>query len=192
MKILICLICLFYLSICHAEAFKIESFSKKIKNCGTCFAIDKHTIITAKHCIYDDKNLPCPEIYVIVNNVRYNAVISRVGEFMDLALCVVKDIELKPETLGEDINFGELIFIGSPKGEPIEERKGKLIRRYWEGTTRDLASVNMEHGLSGGPVTQNNKVVGLITSGLGNKNELDHKNGLFFPVSVIKWFLSNE
>ncbi len=155
---------------------------------GSCFAISTTQILTARHCLYSgDKRQLCR---VVVNAIEYPCEVLKEDANLDLALCEVKGVILKPEKIRPtDAAIEQVVmFVGFPRGI-FATNLGAVKQNYYKGTVRSLALVKFDHGFSGGPVMASSAIVGMAVSGVPKNGDLDHSIGLFIPASVLLWFL---
>ncbi len=154
---------------------------------GSCFAISKTTVLTARHnCYHDKKPLDC---YMIVAGIKYPLTLVKEDIDLDLALCSVAGTLLTPNTIADVAPDLPIILTGFPRGE-LKTCKGELIRHYYEGTARSLLRVVFDHGCSGGCVSQGSQIVGIAVAGVLKGDDLDKGKALFLPYQVIKYFLA--
>lgn len=160
---------------------------------GTAFPIAPRQLLTAAHNILDDRFQPHKTIRVQIAGSWVTATPVRWHAELDIALLSI-DVDVAPLKLAPgDPEEGELLeIVGSMKGTPIATYRGHVHNRWHGATARTLAKVPFDHGLSGAPVLQDGRVIGLAVCGIPKDADLDHNYGLFLPTSIVRWFMQQD
>lgn len=154
---------------------------------GSCFAISKTTVLTARHnCYRDKKPLDC---YMIVAGIKYPLTLVKDDSDLDLALLSVAGCLLVPNTIVECAPDLPITLAGFPRGE-FKSSQGVLVRHYWDGSAKSLLRVVFDHGNSGSPVSQGSKIVGIALAGVAKDGDLDKGKCLFLPTNAVLYFLN--
>lgn len=198
---------LFLLFVCftaNAEVLKITSTytEKKLTYTtrGTGFAVNREHFVTAAHNFYEDVRNDKNEIIlyklkkgliVTLNDVKLEFEIIRTDHKLDISFCKVRKLVFTDYPLGYDVDDGDVTIVGFTK--LLEHRQGRIEIRYWDGSSRDLALVQFDHGFSGGPVYQGNKIIGMSVAGrpngkTGKERDMDYISCLYIPISAIRYF----
>lgn len=160
----------------------IDKYNNKIYS-GTYFVIDKNTVITNKHALYDfNKQFSMPKL----NNIRlYHKLNNNGGYFKVKSIKLIpgKDIAILKST----VNLSSLKVAKNlpQKGEKIKSigypKNGNLIipyksEGYYIGSINGISVIQnyFRSGMSGGPLLNSkDEVIGVTTFGtntLGNQN----------------------
>jgi hypothetical protein len=160
---------------------------------GTAFPIAERQLLTAAHNILDDHSRPHATIRVQIGGSWVPAKPIRWHVELDIALLSV-EVAVTPLQLAPgDPDEGELLeIVGSMKGTPVATYRGHVHKRWHGATARTLAKVPFDHGLSGAPVLQNGRVIGLAVCGIPKDADLDHNYGLFLPTDIVRWFMKQD
>jgi serine protease len=172
-------------------------YGQSFNSTATGFIIDGNKIITNAHAVINTKFL---QIRKEGDSKKYEAKVKFVSEEYDLALVEVDDKDFfkgtTSLTLGNLPSIQEKVVVyGYPLGgDKLSTTQGIVSRmehntytltneRFLIGQTD--AAINS--GNSGGPVTNNGKVVGVAFAGIANADNI----GYFIPVNILKNFLND-
>lgn len=172
---------------------------------GTAVAVDvaewgykgPHYLLTATHNVFDSEGHERGTLQIELSSGKWSKV-DVVDANKDLDLCLLRSSKEVPVTApkiaDEDAKPHDHVWLlGSPKGVPIRQLPGMVMRRFSDGRIHSLMMVEFDHGCSGGPVfNKDEKIVGLAVQGVFEKNSKDqisHIMGLFVPAGVIRSFL---
>lgn len=164
---------------------------------ATGFIIEGNKIITNAHAVLNSKYL---QIRKEGDSKKYKANVKFISEDYDLALVEVEDNRFYENT--ESLKLGELSQLedkvtvyGYPLGgDKLSTTQGIVSRiehNSYTLTTKEYligqtdAAIN--RGNSGGPVINDNKVVGVAFSGLTEADNIAY----FIPVNILKHFLDD-
>lgn len=172
-------------------------FGQSLNSTATGFIIDGNKIVTNAHAVLNSKFL---QIRKEGDSKKYKANVKFVSEDYDLALVEVEDKNFFLGTnslkLGTLPNIQDRVVVyGYPLGgDKLSTTQGIVSRmehnsytltgrRFLIGQTD--AAIN--GGNSGGPVTNNGKVVGVAFAGLTVADNI----GYFIPVNILQNFLND-
>tara|TARA_B110000971_G_scaffold221847_1_gene270990 strand:- start:2330 stop:3712 length:1383 start_codon:yes stop_codon:yes gene_type:complete len=166
----------------YKEPYKLNDINSVI---GSGFFIKDNYIITCSHCIDNAR-----DIYIEVSDEgeqRYKVELVGLCPYLDIA--VLKSTEYKSKEyfkLGnsDKITVGNnVVAIGFPLGQTSIKITSGIISGRQDGNIQTDTPVNP--GNSGGPLIYNNKVVGIVSSGIKNSSNV----GFAIPINkydVIK------
>jgi len=189
--LILCLPC-FAQEVARLRYERLEGHAR-VTGHGTAFCIDKNLLLTAAHNVLDDKGEPYNTIHIEVGEDWIKGHVVRFDTSLDL--CLIKcNAPLESLKLADaDAGKGsKLLLIGSKRGTPLTFHSGVLDRRFTGGTVRTRAKIKFDHGDSGGPVLEKNKVVGIAVAGEPKDGDLDPDICLFVPISAIRSFLDGD
>lgn len=172
-------------------------FGQSVNSTATGFIIDGNKIVTNAHAVLNSRFL---QIRKEGDSKKYKANVKFVSEDYDLALVEVEDknffIGTSALKLGALPNIQDKVVVyGYPLGgDKLSTTQGIVSRmehnsytltskRFLIGQTD--AAIN--GGNSGGPVTNNGKVVGVAFAGLTMADNI----GYFIPVNILQNFLND-
>lgn len=203
MKKLIGLLLLFISSVfAKDEAFRIRSveFGKDsiAISAGTAFPVNlekygykgNHYLMTAKHCVAAD-NKPFAHLSAEYNGEWVPVDVVALDNNLDVAILTWKINTDGCKLADEDGTLKDKVHIfGSPLGVPIKRFDGKIAELYAFGSVMAAMEMEFNHGDSGCPVfNEAGDLVGLGVAGVSKGDDIDHKVGLYIPLSALKAFL---
>jgi LysM repeat protein len=172
---------------------------------GTAFGVNLSSygfngnryMLSVSHNVLDRSGQPFSTLKVEINDGKrtFWTPCKVVAADPKVDICLLEaqdDIQELAELASKDIGPGESVMLeGSPRGIPITNYPGTIIERFHDGTISSLASIEFDHGDSGGPLfsAKSKKVVGIAVAGVPKNGDLDHTVGLFIPIVGIENFL---
>lgn len=155
----------------YKEPYKLLDATSSI---CTGFFIKGNYIITCSHCLEYSK-----DIYIEIpesGKQKYKAEIVGLCPMLDIA--ILKPTEYKSKeyfTLSDSdkVSAGDKVFaVGYPAGQNAIKSSSGIISGRQNGNLQMDTPVNP--GNSGGPLVHNNKVVGIVSSGMSKHNNIGY------------------
>jgi len=178
---------------------------------GTGFFVGEHEILTNYHVIADAIDRPGRRITIrthsgTADTERYEAYVNPEGtdKELDLAILTVRN---RPErgdhleisaiepaknqaVLGFGFPMGD-IFDSSHRGPGVALRRGYISRITEKGRTIE-ADMNIDHGMSGGPATNNEgRVIGIVNA-MGGSSDNPSAFAFLISADTILQFLKSR
>ena len=163
---------------------------------GTCFGVD-----LSEFGIPGDQWVMTAAHNVVTNEVPHDKIeIEIEGEWVpcsiviydkDTDICVLRSGKPPKKILKMakyDVAWGAALSMSaSIAGAPVRTYEGKLVRHFWQGSSRSLATIQFGHGASGAPILDEfGRLAGIALAGIPLEGDIDPSQGLFFPISSIK------
>lgn len=144
---------------------RVETVRTQVSDLGTGFLIKSNLVLTNFHVVRDF--VPGRKLTVEINGEAVDAVIVKSNPVKDLALLRIPEQDTDVVCLGEEPTSGSIVTAkGFKHGSMYIEASGRVIDRVALDKRGLPVAFRVRavtySGMSGGPVMQNDKLVGII------------------------------